>query len=113
MTAVKSQTTRFYRLNCGHPPSGVYLKLFSDQDDDKCWWCCGGGRTAQKEHLFRHCSRWREQQQALWRAVGKTSGWKAGGCRHVQISQLFSVEECAQAVMDILAVTEVGKLPHR
>jgi len=65
------------------------------------------------EHLFLHCSRWRDQQQARWKAVGKATGWNAGRCRHVQISELFSVEECDQAVIDFLAATEVGKFPPR
>jgi len=62
-----------------------------------------------REHLFCHCSRWRDQQKVLWKAVGKVTGWKAGRCRHVQISELFSMEECDQAVVDFLAATEVGK----
>jgi hypothetical protein len=41
--------------------------------------------------------------------VGKATGWKAGRCRHVQISELFSIEECDQAVMDFLAATDIGK----
>jgi len=65
------------------------------------------------EHLFRHCSRWRDQQHALWMAVGKSTGWKPGRCRHVQITDLFSVEECDQAVMDFLVATEVRKFPPR
>jgi len=66
-----------------------------------------------RDQLFRHCSRWRDLQQALWKAVGKVTGWKAGRCRHVQISELFSMEECNQAVMDLLTATEVGKFPPR
>jgi len=42
--------------------------------------------------------------------VGKATGWKAGRCQHVQISERFSIEECDQPVMDFLAATEVGKL---
>jgi len=114
MTTVKTLATRFYRLKCGDAPTGVYLKWFGNREDNKCWWCGGGGRTAQtREHLFRNCSQWRDQQQALWKAVGKTTGWKAGRCRHVQISELFSMEECDQAVMDFLAATEVTKFPPR
>jgi len=66
-----------------------------------------------QEHLFRHCSRWRDHHKALWRAVGNATGWNAGRCRHVQISEQFSIEECDQAVMDFLAATEVGKLPPK
>jgi hypothetical protein len=49
----------------------------------------------------------------LWKAVGKATGWKVGRCRHVQISELFSMDECDQAVMDFLAATEVGKFPPK
>jgi hypothetical protein len=50
--------------------------------------------TAQtREHLFRHCSRWKDQQKGLWKAVGKATGWKAGRYRHVQVSGLFSMEK--------------------
>jgi hypothetical protein len=45
--------------------------------------------------------------------VGKETGWKAGRCRHMQISELFSMEECDQAVPDFLVATEVGKFPPR
>jgi len=61
------------------------------------------------ECLFRHCSWWRDQQSALWKAVRKAKGWKAGRCRHVQVSEQFSMEECDQAVVDFLVATEVGK----
>jgi len=41
--------------------------------------------------------------------VGKATGWKAGRCRNVEISELFSMEECNQEVMSFLAATEVGE----
>jgi len=66
-----------------------------------------------REHLFRHCSRWRDHQKELWKAVGKATVWKASRCRHVQIPELFSIEVCDQAVMDFLAATEVGKFPPK
>jgi hypothetical protein len=65
-----------------------------------------------REHLFRYCKKWKNQQRELWKAVGRETGWKAGRCRHVQISELFSLEMCHQAVMDFLAATEVGKSPR-
>jgi hypothetical protein len=40
-------------------------------------------------------------------------GWTAGRCIHVQISGLFSMEKCDQAVMYCLATTDVGKFPPR
>jgi len=112
MTSVKSLAARFYRLKSGHAPVGTYLKRFGHRDDDKCWWC--GGKTVQtREHLFRHCNRWKDQQRTLWKAVGKATGWRAGRCRHVQISEMFSMKKCDKAVLDFLATTEVGKFPPR
>ena len=32
---------------------------------------------------------------------------------YVQISELFTIEECDQAVMDFLAATEVGTFPSK
>ena len=64
-----------------------------------------------REDLFRHCSRWRVHQRELWKEVRQATGWRAGRCRHLQISELFSIEECDQAVFDFLAATEVGKFP--
>jgi hypothetical protein len=110
--SVKSLAARFYQLKSGHAPTGVYLKRFGHLKDDKCWWC--EGTVSQTwEHLFCHCRRWRDQQKVLWNAVGKVTGWKAGKCRHVQVSELFSMEECDQAVLDFLAATEVGKFPPK
>ena len=66
-----------------------------------------------QEQLFRHCSRWKDQQKEHWKAVGKAMGWNAGRCRHVQVSKLFSMEKCDQAVMDFLATTDDGKFPPK
>jgi len=62
---------------------------------------------------FRHCSRWKDQQKTLWKKVGKATGWRAGRCRRVKVSELLSIEKCDQAVMDFLAATDVGKCPPK
>jgi len=112
MTSVKSLAARFYRLKSGHAPTGVYRKRFGHREDHKCWWC--KGTVAQtREQLFLHRSQWRDQQNVLWKAVGKVKGWKAGRCLHVQVSELFSMDKCDQAVVDFLAATEVGKFPPK
>jgi len=64
-----------------------------------------------REHIFHYCSQWRDHQRVQWKAVGKVMGWKAGRCQHMQISELFTIEEYDQLVMDFLAATEVGKFP--
>jgi len=112
MTSVKPLAARLYGLKSGHAPTRVYLERFGHRDDNKCCWC--GGTVAQmREHLFRHCSRWKDQQKRLWKTVKQTTGWKAGRCRHVQISESFTIEECDQAVMGYLAATEVRKFPPK
>jgi hypothetical protein len=112
MTWVKSLPVMFYRLKSGYKPTGVYLKRFGHRDDDKCWWC-GGTLSQMREHLFRHCRLWSDHQNELWKAVVKAMGWTVGRCRHVQITELFSIEECDQAVVDFLAASEVRKFPPR
>jgi len=115
MNNVQPLAARFYHLTSGHAPVGTYQKRSGHRDDDKCWWCCGGGcPVAQiREHLFRHCSRWKDQQKMLRKEVGKATGWRTGRCRHVQVSELPSMEKCDNVVMDFLAATDVGKFPPR
>jgi len=112
MTSVKSLATLLYRLMCGHAPTVVYLKQFGHREDNKCWWCRVTGAQTW-EHPFRHCSQCRDQQKALCKAVGKVTGWNAGRCRHMQVSELCSMEECDPAVMDFLAGTDIGEFPPR
>jgi len=115
MNSAKSLAARFYRLKSRHAPVGTYLKRFGLRDDDKCGWCGGRGRTVtqMREHLFRHYSRWRDQQKTLWKEVGKATRWRAGRCRHVQVSELLSMEKCDKAVMDFLAATDIRKFPPK
>jgi len=112
VTSMKRLTARFYRLKSGHAPAGAYLIRFGHREEDICW-CCRGGAVQTREHLFCLCSTWKDHQTTLWKKVGKATGWKAGRCRHVQMSELFSQEICDQAVMDFLAATDVGKFPPR
>jgi len=115
MNSVKPLAARFYQLKSEHPPVGTYLKRSGHREDDKCWWCGGRCWTVAQtwERLFPHCSRWRDQQRMLWKKVGKATGWRAGSCRHVNVSELLSIEKCDQAVMDFLAATGVGKFPPK
>ena len=108
MTSVNSLAAKFYRLKFGHLPTGVFLSRFGHRDDDKCW-RCGWNMSQTWEHLFRHCSRWKDQQKMLWKKVGQERGRKADRCGHVQASEICTILECVQAVMDCVAATEVRK----
>jgi hypothetical protein len=108
MTSVKSLATRFYRLKPGHAPTGVLrtqrrrqvLVVRRDDNTD------AGAPLSPLQPVER-------PSEMLWKAVGKATGWKAGRFRHVQVSELFSMEKCDQAVMDFLVATDVGKFPPK
>ena len=63
------------------------------------------------EHLVRNCCRLRDHQMEQLKSVGNVTGGRAGSCPNVQISDLFCIEDCDQAVMDIQPATEVRKFP--
>jgi len=72
--AEKRTASRFYQLKSGHALTGVYLKSVDNRPDDHCWWCdpdnnCGVQQT--RDHLFKHCSWWKDQQAQLWARVKK------------------------------------------
>jgi len=115
MTCVKSLATWFYRLNCRNAPTGAYLKWFGHQQDNIYWLCCSGGKAValSRELLFHQCSRWRNQQNTLWKVVGKAMSCKAGRCRYVQITERCCTEQGNQALVDFFAATEIGKLPPK
>jgi len=66
-----------------------------------------------QEHLFHHCCLWRDRQKALWKVVGKATGWKVGVYQHEQISELYSKEKCDQEATDLLAATDIGRFPQQ
>jgi len=108
MTSGKALVTTFNCAECGHAPVGTYLMRFGRREEDKCW--RSRRRMLQTwEHLFCHCSRWKVQQPGLWKMLGNAMKWKVDRCRHVQISELFSMEGCDQKVMDFQAPTGIGK----
>jgi len=114
MDSVKPLAARFCQVKSGRAPVSTYLQRFGYRDDDECSWFGGGSMTAQTgEHLFRHCSRWKDQQKTLWKEVGKATGWRAGRCRHGKVCEMLSIAKCDQAVMDFLATTDVGKFPPK
>jgi len=108
MASANLLATRFYRIKYGDVPTGDDLQWFGHQEDDKCWWY--GERVAQtQEHLLSHGSWWQYQPKVLWKEVWKATCWKAGQCQRTEVLQQFSTEICDKAVMDFLAVTDLGQ----
>jgi len=58
----------------GRPcPHGQVLQahIGSRESDGSCTWCCRPETSQSREHLFKSCPAWREQQKVLWEEVRK------------------------------------------
>jgi len=87
----------------------VYLKSVDNRPDDYCWWCdpdnnCGTQQT--RDHLFKHCPRWKDQQAQLWARVKEET---KRGKRKWRVGDLLADERCSPAVLDFLRTTYVGR----
>jgi len=81
--AEKRTASRYYQLKSGHALTGVYLKSTDNRPDDHCWWCDPdniSGTPQTRDHLFKRCSRWKDQQAQLWaRVKTETRGGSGSG----------------------------------
>jgi len=85
----------------------VYLK--SNRPDDHCWWCDPeyiSGTQQTRDHLFKHCSKWKDQQAELWARVKKAT---KRGKQKWRVGDLLADERCSPAVLDFLRTTYVGR----
>jgi hypothetical protein len=87
-------------------PTGPYLAETGQAKDDKCWWC-GSGVAQTREHLFKYCRRWKDQQAIMWRDIRKETEGKRT-VRNTSIAQLIGDERCTAAILEFLQTTEVG-----
>jgi len=50
----------------------VYLESTDSRPDDHCW-CCDpendSGTHQTRNHLFKHCYKWKAKQAAMWTRV--------------------------------------------
>jgi len=112
--AEKRTASRFYQLKSGHALTGVYLKSTDNRPDDHCWWCDpenDSGTHQTRDHLVKHCHKWKVQQAAMWARVkeetkkGKQK-WRVGG--------LLADDRCSPAVSGgFLRSDHVGGRLHR
>jgi len=65
--APKRLASRFYQMKTGHALTGKYLKHICSRESDACWWCGQPGASKTREHLFKSCPAWRQQQKVLWK----------------------------------------------
>ena len=99
---------RFYQLKTGHCLTGQYLAWTTRRPEASCWWC--QYHTQTRDHLFKHCPEWKNQQKTLWNA-GSAETCKLPGPtreRHkTSIAELLADRRCSQAVLDFLENTDV------
>jgi hypothetical protein len=63
--------------------------------------------TQTRNHLFKACIEWREQQRILCAEVRKETGrWKS----RWKLWDLLADERCSRAVVGCLSTTDVGRL---
>jgi len=104
-STTKRLASRFYQLKTGHARTGQYLQWAKARPTAECWWC--GHHAQTREHLFKVCPEWKGQQKILWAEVSKETGrWKS----RWKVRDLLADGRCAQAVLDFLSSTDVGRL---
>jgi len=62
--------------------------------------------TQMRDHSFKHCSRWKDQQAELWARVKEATKRVK---RKWRVGDLLADERCSPAVLDFLHGTYVGR----
>jgi len=96
---------RFYQIKTGHFHTGQYLEWTENRTSVQCWWCRCKEQT--REHVFKNCGQWKEQQKVLWKEVCKETG---KGRSQFPIRDLLADDRCSRAVLDFRSTTDVGRL---
>src|SRR5258706_6712651 len=89
--------------------TGVYLKSTKNRPDDHCWWCDpenDSGTHQTRDHLFKHCYKWKDQQAAMWARVKDET---KNGKQKWRVGDLLGDGRCSPAVLDFLRSTHVGR----
>ena len=76
--AEKKTASRFYQLKSGHGLTGVSLKGTKNRPEDHCWWCDpenDSGAHQTRDHLSKHCYKWKDQQAAIQRGDEGGGAW--------------------------------------
>ena len=60
-----------------------------------------------REHLFKHCSTWRSQQNAMWALVAKETKRRK---RRWKMAELFADERCSGSILEFLRTADVGRM---
>jgi len=115
MGSRKAIAARFYQLKTGHALLGKYLRRIGKRRDMKCWWC--GHEYQTRDHLFKWCKRWKQEQKRLW-VTGRRGDDGYDGVEKVMkkpkislpMSLVFAEEKCSRALLDFVGHTDVGRI---
>jgi len=90
----------------GFPFSGIVHCSATTLD---CWLCdpenISGTRQA-RDHLFKHCYKWKDQQAVMWARVKEAT---KRGKQKWRVGDLLADERRSLAVLDLLRSTHVGR----
>jgi hypothetical protein len=101
----KRHASSFYQLERGHYLTVQYLNWTKKRPTAQCWLCAY--QTQTRQHCFKVCPAWREQQKTLWAEVREEAGrWQS----RRKIRDLLADERCSRGVLDFLDTTDVGRL---
>jgi len=99
----KRLAERFHQLRTGHCRTAQYLEWTKNADTATCGWC--QYKTQTREHLLKHCKKWKTQQKTLWAEVRKKTG---RGKDRFTVPDLLADKRCTGAVLGFLRTTRVG-----
>jgi hypothetical protein len=115
MESKKSIAARFNQPKTGHPLLAGYLRRIGKRDDMKCWWC--GHEYQTRDHLFKWCKRWKQEQKRLWDDGQEgEDGYESVTMVmkkpkiSLPMSFVFAEEKCLRALLDFLYHTDVGRI---
>jgi len=101
--APKRLASKFHQIRTGHCRTSQYLKWTKNSDTAECGWCKYKVQT--REHLFKHCERWKMQQKILWAEVRKETG---RGKNRYKNRDLLAYQRCTRSELEFLRTTRVG-----
>jgi hypothetical protein len=97
----KSTAQIYFQLKTSHTLISPCLKRIQRTHDDTCL----RGVVQTREHLFKHCKRWHQNQKALWQAIKSASG---RSMTNTSIKGLLWDRRCSATVVQYLRATEIG-----
>ncbi|KAA8914391.1 hypothetical protein FN846DRAFT_902106 [Sphaerosporella brunnea] len=68
----KAVAARFIQLRLQKAPTAPNLLRTGRREDDKCWFC-PEKPSQTRNHLFKTCRRWRNEQLSMWKAVAEAT----------------------------------------